>query len=76
MITNINLKRDFKIKSTCKNYVLEKLHVYSHRVLIKHVIISLELLHDDLMRLILKEKRLLIVYNETLYVYILLNDAT
>ncbi len=35
----------------------------------------LELLHKDLMKLILKEKELLIVFNEALYVFILLNDV-
>ncbi len=36
---------------------------------------SFELLHEDLIRLILKEKELLIVFNEILYVFILLNDV-
>jgi len=36
----------------------------------------LELLHENLIRLILKEKGLLIVFNEALYVFTLLNDVT
>ena len=36
----------------------------------------LELLHDDFIKLILKDKSLSIAFNEALYVFILLNDAT
>ena len=75
MIIGIDLNRNFKDKSICENCVLEKLHVCSHRAFIKRVIMLLELLHDDLMSLILKEKSLFIVFNEALYVFILLDDA-
>ena len=34
-----------------------------------------KLLHDDLIKLILKNKSLLIAFNETLYVFTLLNDV-
>ena len=36
----------------------------------------LELLHDDLMSLILKEKSLFTAFNEALYVFTLLDDVT
>ena len=75
MLININLKRNLKNKIACKNYVFNKLHACSHRVLIKRVIILLKLLHEDLMSLILKVKNLFIVYNKALYVFTLLNDA-
>ena len=76
MLTSINLKRNFKDKIACENYVLNKLHASSHRALIKRVIILLKLLHEDLMSLILKVKSLFIAYNEAFYVFTLLNDAT
>ena len=76
MTTSINLKRDLNSKLICENYAFNKLHVCSHRALIKRVIIFFELLHDDLISLILKVKSLFIVLNEALYVFILLNDAT
>ena len=76
MIIDIDLNRNLKDKSICENYVLEKLHVCSYRVFIKRAIISFKLLHDDLMSLILKEKSLFIVFNEALYVFTLLNNAT
>ncbi len=76
MIININLKHNFVNKLIYENCVIKKLHACSHRALIKRVIMFFELLHKNLMKLILKEKELSIVFNETLYVFILLNDVT
>ncbi len=37
---------------------------------------SFKLLHKNLIRLVLKEKDLLVAFNEALYVFTLLNDVT
>ena len=37
---------------------------------------SLELLHENLLKLIIKKNDLVIVFNKVLYVFILLNDVT
>ena len=75
MLININLKRNFKNKFACANCAFEKLHACFHRVFIKRVFIFLKLLHDDFIKLILKNKDLLIAFNKILYVFILLNDV-
>ncbi len=76
MIINIDLKHNLVNKLICEHYIIKKLHVCSYRVLIKRVIMFLKLLRKNLIRLILKEKELSIVFNEALYVFILLNDVT
>ena len=69
------MKRNFKNKLACANYTFEKLHACFHRAFIKRIFMFLELLHDDLIKSILKNKNLLTAFNETLYVFTLLNDA-
>ena len=75
MLININLKQNFKNKFVCVNYVLKKLHACFYRVFIKRVFIFFKLLHDDFIKLILKNENLSIAFNKTLYVFVLLNDA-
>ena len=69
------MKQDFKNKLACVNYALEKLHACFYRVFIKRVFMFFKLLHEDFIKLILKDKNLLITFNKTLYVFTLLNDV-
>ena len=75
ILIDINLKQNLKDKFACVNYVFKKLHAYFHRAFIKRVFMSLKLLHDDFIKLILKDKSLLIAFNKALYVFTLLNDV-
>ncbi len=75
MLIKINLKRNLKDKLVCENCVLKKLYAYSHRVLIKRVIMFLKLLHEDFKSLILKDKNIFFAYNEAFYVFTFLNDV-
>ena len=76
MSTGIDLKRDPKDKTACKNCAFGKLHACPHRAPIKRATMPLELLHGDLMGPILKVKGLSTAYNGALYVFTLLDDAT
>ena len=71
---NINFEKNSHDIIACEICVKEKLHAKLYKTSIKRINQSLKLIHDDLMKFIFKNHDLLMTYNETLYVFILLND--
>ena len=76
MTTGIDLEHNPINKPACENCAIEKLHACPHRAPIKRATMSLELLHGNLMRPIIKKNGLATAFNEALYVFTLLDDVT